>query len=204
MRNRKGTISVADKVLRRIKKKGQGAIHTAKDFLDLGSRFAVDHALSRLADKGNIRRLSRGVYDYPKVNPRLGTLTPSPDAVAKALAKKTKSQLQISGAHAANSLGLSTQVPARVVYLTNGKSKQFHVGRQTIELRHTSPKSMATAGKPSGTVIQALRYVGRDSVNDDVIKKIKNLLSDDDRAALRNDVDSAPDWMRPILTKLAS
>lgn len=204
MRNRKGTTSVADKVLRRIKKKGQGVVHTAKDFLDLGSRYAVDHALSRLADKGQIRRLSRGVYDYPKVNPRLGILTPSPDAVAKALAKKTKSQLQISGAQAANSLGLSTQVPAHVVYLTNGKSKRFHIGRQTIELRHTSPKSMATAGKPSGTVIQALRYVGRDNVSDTIIKKIKNTLSDDDRVALRKDVDNAPDWMRPILIKLAS
>lgn len=164
----------------------------------------MDHALSHLARKGHIRRLSRGVYDYPKVNLRLGTLTPSPDAVAKALAKKTRSDLQVSGAHAANQLGLSTQVPARVVYLTDGRSKRVRVGRQTIELRRTSPKNMATAGKPSGTVIQALRHVGRDNVNDEIIDKIKTALSDDDRAALKKDVDSAPDWMRPILTRLAS
>src|SRR3954469_20023735 len=74
MRNRKGTVSVTDKVFSRIRRKGQGAVHTSKDFLDLGSRVAVDHALSNLAKKGLIRRLSRGVYDYPKVNPRLGTL----------------------------------------------------------------------------------------------------------------------------------
>lgn len=204
MRNRKGTVSVADKILSRIRRKGQGDVHTSKDFLDLGSRVAVDHALSNLAKKGLIRRLSRGVYDYPKVNPRLGTLTPPPDAVAKALAKKTRSDLQVSGAYAANQLGLSTQVPARVVYLTDGKSKRVRVGRQTIELRHASPKNMATAGKPSGIVIQALRHVGRDNVNDEVIDRIKSALSDEDRAALKHDVDKAPDWMRPILTRLAT
>lgn len=204
MRNKKGTVSVTDKILSRIRRKGQGTVHTSKDFLDLGGRVAVDHALSNLAKKGLIRRLSRGVYDYPKVNPRLGTLTPPPDAVAKALAKKTRSDLQVSGAYAANQLGLSTQVPARVVYLTDGKSKRVRVGRQTIELRHASPKNMATAGKPSGTVIQALRHVGRDNVNDEVIDRIKSVLSDDDRAALRHDVDKAPDWMRPILTRLAT
>lgn len=204
MRNRRGTVSVADKILSRIRRKGQGAVHTSKDFLDLGSRVAVDHALSNLAKKGLIRRLSRGVYDYPKVNPRLGVLTPSPDAVARAMAKKTRSDLQVSGAYAANQLGLSTQVPARVVYLTDGKSKRVRVGRQTIELRHASPKHMATAGKPSGMVIQALRHVGRDNVNDEVIDRIKSALSDEDRAALRHDVDKAPDWMRPILTRLAT
>lgn len=204
MRNKKGTVSVANKILSRIRRKGQGIVHTSKDFLDLGGRVAVDHALSNLAKKGLIRRLSRGVYDYPKVNPRLGTLTPPPDAVAKALAKKTRSDLQVSGAYAANQLGLSTQVPARVVYLTDGKSKRVRVGRQTIELRHASPKNMATAGKPSGMVIQALRHVGRDNVNDEVIDRIKSALSDEDRAALRHDVDKAPDWMRPILTRLAT
>jgi ribosome recycling factor len=120
------------------------------------------------------------------------------------LAKKTRSDLQVSGAYAANQLGLSTQVPARVVYLTDGKSKRVRVGRQTIELRHASPKNMATAGKPSGIVIQALRHVGRDNVNDEVIDRIKSALSDEDRAALKHDVDKAPDWMRPILTRLAT
>jgi len=193
MRNKKGTVSVVNKILSRIRRKGQGIVHTSKDFLDLGGRVAVDHALSNLAKKGLIRRLSRGVYDYPKVNPRLGTLTPPPDAVARALAKKTRSDLQISGAYAANQLGLPTQVPARVVYLTDGKSKRVRVGRQTIELRRASPKNMATAGKPSGTVIQALRHVGRDNVNDEIIDRIKSALSDEDRAALRHDVDKAPD-----------
>lgn len=204
MRNKKGTASVASKILSRIRGKGRGSIHTSKDFLDLGGRVAVDHALSNLARKGHIRRLSRGVYDYPKVSARLGALTPRPDAVAKAVAKKTGSELQVSGAQAANQLGLSTQVPARVVYLTDGKSRRVRVGRQTIELRRTSPKNMATAGKPSGTVIQALRHIGRDNVNDKVIDRIKTVLSDDDKAALKKDVDNAPDWMRPILTTLAS
>jgi predicted transcriptional regulator of viral defense system len=197
-------VNVVDKVLNRIRGKGRGGVHTSKDFLDLGSRAAVDHALSRLASKGYIRRLSRGVYDYPKVTPKLGALTPSPDSVAKAVAKKTKSQLQVTGAYAANMLGLSTQVPARVVYLTNGNTKRVRVGNQTIELRHASPKKMATAGRPGGTVIQALSHIGCSNVDKDIIDRLKAILSDDDKADLRKCVDSAPDWMRPILLHIAS
>jgi hypothetical protein len=196
--------SVADTILKRIRAKGRGSIHSPKDFLDLGSRAAVDQALSRLAHKGSIRRLSRGVYDYPKISPKLGLLSPSPQALAKTLADKTKSKLQISGAHAANALGLTTQVPARVVYLTSGKSKRFRLGNQTIELRHASPRSMVTAGKSSGTVIQALRYLGPDNVDGRTIDKLKHVLSSSDKRTLKKDIDSVPDWLRPILAEIAS
>src|SRR5882724_6732695 len=110
-------ITTTSQILRRIRAKGRGQTYISKDFLDFGSRAAVDQALSRLVRKGDLRRLSRGIYDYPKNNPKLGDLTASPDAVAKSLAKKTNSHLQVSGAQAANLLGLSTQVPARIVYL---------------------------------------------------------------------------------------
>lgn len=197
-------MTTADKILRRVRGMGRGSVFSPKQFVHLASRAAVDQAMSRLAAKGDVRRLGRGVYDYPKLNSKLGVLTPSADTIADALAKRTKSRLQISGAHAANALGLSTQVPARDVYLTDGISRRVRVGNRTIEMRHASPRTMATAGRLSGTVIQALRYIGRDAVNDGVIAKIKGSLSDDDRAALIKDVKNAPDWMRPVLAGIAS
>lgn len=196
--------SIENRILSRIRGRGRGVAYVTKDFLDLGSRAAVDKALSRLTEQGQIRRLGRGIYYYPKINPRLGALTLSPDDIASALAKKTNSQLQIAGAHAANALGLSTQVPARIVYLTNGDSKRVQIGNQTIELRHTSPKNMSMAGRISGTVVQALRYIGRNNVNTDVISKLKKVLSDDDKAVLKKDINMAPEWMQPIIVDVIS
>jgi len=196
-------ITTTSQILRRIRAKGRGQTYISKDFLDFGSRAAVDQALSRLVRKGDLRRLSRGIYDYPKNNPKLGDLTASPDAVAKSLAKKTNSHLQVSGAQAANLLGLSTQVPARIVYLTDGNSKRVRIGNQTIEFRHTSPRYMAWADKTSGMVLQALRYLGQKNIDDFVMNKLKLSLSNDDKADLKKSVGNAPGWMRPILTKVA-
>src|SRR5262249_54046086 len=103
----------------------------------------------------------------------------------------------------ANILGLSTQVPARHVYLTDGNSKQIRLGKQTINLRHASPKKTAVA-KSSGIVIQALRHLGRKRVDVNVINKIRDVLSDDDKVLLKKDIDYAPDWIRPIVDAIVS
>ena len=195
-------LSVEDRIAYRIRAKGRGWVFSPKNFLDFGSRKAVDLALYRLVNRGEIRRLGRGIYDYPKIHPRLGVLSPSINSVAKLIAEKNNSQLKITGAEAANALGLSTQVPARIVYLTDGPSREIKIGNQTIELRHASPRVMATAGKASGTVIQALQYIGKDNVNSDMVNKIKETLSDDDKKQLKKDIDTAPDWMRPIITEI--
>ena len=155
---------VQSKVLDRIYGKGRGWVFTPKRFLDLGSRDAVDQALFRLSQQGTIRKLSRGLYDYPKQHPQLGLLNPDPDSVAKAISEKDEIRLQPSGAFAVNRLGLSQQVPAKMVYLTDGAEKSVMVGNQTIQLRRTTPKNMATAGSISGLVIQAFRYLGKEGI----------------------------------------
>lgn len=132
---------IASKIRRRIRGKGRGAIWTASDFSDLGPRTAVDQALSRLADQDIIRRLAQGLYDFPKISPRLGALSPSLDAVAGAIARKDGRILQISPARAANQLGLTTQVPAKAVYLTDGPTRTRQIGAQTLELRNASAKT---------------------------------------------------------------
>jgi Family of unknown function (DUF6088) len=194
--------SIEDKVIKRIRGKGRGAVFLSKDFFDLGSRSAIDQALSRLTKKGLIRRLQRGLYDFPKIHPRLGELTPPPDVIAEALARKTEVELQTSGARAANALGLTTQVPARAVYLTSGSPKRVEVGKQVIDLRHAVPKSLISSSEISGMVIQALRYIGKDGVDDEVIKKLKDRVSDDDKKRLKKDAKTAPEWMRAVIAEI--
>ncbi len=174
-----------------------------KDFLDLGGRAAVDQALSRLARRGDIRRLGRGLYDYPRVSPRLGALAPRPDAPARAVARRTNSRLQVSGAQAANALGLSTQVPARLVYLTDGATGSLQVGNQTIVFRHASPQRLLGTGTPVGTVLQALRYLGRNGVDQRAIRLIANRLTAADKGALRRVGPSVRDWLRPFVDQIA-
>lgn len=195
--------SVRSQVLARLRAKGRGTVCVPADFLDLGSRAAVDQALSRLAQAGTLRRLVRGVYDLPKTHPRLGLLSPSLPQVARAIARSTGCQLQISGAQAANRLGLSTQVPARLVYLTDGPSRTVRVGKRAIEFRHAAPRNLAGAGTTAGVVIQALRQVGRDGLTPDVVARVRSLVRDDDRRSVAKHVSSAPAWMRPALRTIA-
>ncbi len=192
--------SITQKITKRIKAKGRGTLFTPKDFLDLGSRDAVDKALSRLAQQDDIRRLARGLYDYPKMHPTFGPLTPSLDDIAKVLADSLGTDLQVSGAQAANILGLSTQVPAQNVYLTNGPTRQVNIGKQKLILKHAGTKVMAGSGKLAGAILQAIRYLGPDQVTQQTANQIKKKMSSSDKMALKKLARFAPDWARPTIT----
>ena len=177
--------SIQDNVAQRIRARARAGkrVFVPRDFLDLGSRSAIDQALSRLAKAGTIRRLRRGVYDAPKVHPRLGPLSPNIHDVASAIARSSGHVIQTSGASAANALGLSTQVPAKNVYLTDGPSRTLKVGNRTLVFRHSN--QLAGAGTKAGTVIQALRYLGRQSqLSPNAIQRIRDNLSPSDLKAL--------------------
>jgi len=197
-------LSIDNQMLSRIYGLKRGAVFTPTDFLDLGSRQAVGLALFRLVRRGTIRRLAWGVYDYPKLHSRIGMLYPGPDTVAKALARSAASRLQPSGAYATNLLRLSEQVPARVVYLTDGQGRKVKLGNLTIELKRTTPRNMATAGRTSGLVIQAFRHLGRKHVDAARLKQLKGLLSEQDKKQLLKDVVHAPAWMQPLFREMAS
>src|SRR5262245_26798567 len=137
----KSTQSAESAILYRIRGGGRGSVVVPTDFLDLGSRQAVGLALHRLAKKGAIRRLARGVYDFPKQHPVLGPLSPSADTIAQALAGRDRTRLQPAGAYAANALGLSEQVPARAVFLTDGPSRPVKIGPFTIHVRRTDSRN---------------------------------------------------------------
>lgn len=195
--------TIDKRIVSRIYGNGRGWVFSPNQFLDLGSRPAVGVALHRLARAGTIRRLTRGLYDYPKQHPVYGTLAPDPDAVAKALAGKHGVRLQPSGAYAANQLGLSEQVPAKIVFLTDGRARRVKIGPQEIRLQRTSPRNMATAGRLSGLIIQALRYLGQAHVDDKTLARLKQKLKDTDAKSLMKDVAYAPAWIGDILRRLA-
>ncbi|WP_028002879.1 MULTISPECIES: DUF6088 family protein [Sinorhizobium] len=182
---------------------GRGGVFTPSDFLDIAARAAVDQALSRLVKGGKLRRLARGLYDFPKVHPQLGPLSPAPDDVAQALARETGSHVQITGARAANALGLSTQVPAKSTYLTDGPSRRVALGKRVVDLRHASPKHLIAPGSAAGTVVQALRHVGAVRACD-VAQIAARRLSASDKKTLASTAVQAPAWMRPTLVSIAN
>jgi hypothetical protein len=154
-----------------------------------------------LVKSGKLRRLARGLYDYPKVHPKLGALSPAPDDVARALAPETGSQAQIAGAHAAHALGLSMQVPAKSLYLTDGPSRRIVLGKRVVDLRHASPKHLIVPGSPAGKLVQALRHVGPVRAAD-VAQIAASRLSTSDKKLLASNAIQAPAWMRPTLISI--
>ena len=190
-------------VLSRIYGKKRGWIFAPAHFLDLGSDSSVRKVLQVLCDRGQIRRLAPGLYDYPRRHPKLGDLAPTPEQIAQALADTDSSRIQPSGAYAANLLGLSEQVPAKAVFLTDATDRRVTVGRQEIILKRTTPKNMAAAGRVSGLVIQALRYLGKDHVDEAVIDNLNRRLTAEDRRQLIRDIRYAPAWIGAIFRRLA-
>lgn len=197
-----------DRVVGRIRAKGRGWVFTPKDFVDLGPRAAVDQTLLRLSvgrvPAMTIRKLGRGLYDYPRIHPQLGPLSPDPDAIASAVAQRTGSKLLVSPTKAANLLGVSTQVPARPVYLTDGRSKTISVGNQVIQLKHAAPSQMVVAGSPTAVVIQALRALPRGAADSNVVKQLAGVLSMDRKKRLTRTSRAVPDWIRPLIRKISS
>lgn len=200
-RNRKKSIDY--QILEAITLSGQGKVFVPTDFLYLGSREAVDTVLHRLVQKGTIRRLARGIYDFPENHPILGKLLPSPEKIAEALVGRDCTRIQPTGAYAANILGLSEQVPAKVVFLTDGPSRTIKVGATTIQLRRTTPKNMAMAGRLSGLLVQALRELGKDNITPERLEHLMRILPADKRQELLNDIRLIPEWMHSIFRKLA-
>jgi len=194
--------SIDSKVVSRIYGMKRGWVFTTTNFLDLGSRMAVAKTLERLAGSGTIRRLARGLYDYPEKHAVLGELPANYERIAQALAGRDSLKIQPSGAYAANLLGLTNQVPARIVFLTDGGNRTVQVKNQQIVLKRTTPKNMTTAGYVSGLVIQALRYLGKDYVDDKTIGILKKRLTGDDKRQLMRDLRYAPAWIGSIFRQL--
>lgn len=196
-------MTVSEKISRRMDKMGAGAVFSRADFLDLGTTDNVGMILGRMQSAGKIRRVSRGLYELPRTHPVFGPLSPRPEAIVDAAARRSGSRHQPSGAQAANLLQLTEQVPARVVYQTDGVSRTIREGHRTIELQHRSPRGMAAAGRMSGLVFAALREIGKANLTPERVSALRKILSRGDRRRLIKDLCLAPAWMHPHLRRIA-
>jgi Family of unknown function (DUF6088) len=191
-------------MLQRIQSQPDDWVFTPADFVDLGSRDAVATAIKRHKAAGVIRSVGRGLYDVPRHHELLGLLWPSIEKVADAIARKDGLRLQPTGVYAANLLGLSEQVPAQVVYLTDGASRNVKVGPTQIVFKRTTPRHMAAAGRLSGLLIQAFRSMKQVHVKPQHIERLRSRIPAKERAAILSDLALAPAWMHSYFKQLAN
>jgi len=192
--------STENKVLNRIYGHGRGWAFSKNDFKDLGATNSIRLALHRLSTKGKIRRVSRGVYDYPKYSKLLDQqLSPDIDQVAQALARNFGWKLQISGNTALNVLGLSTQVPTKFQYYTDGKSNVYQIGNIELEFKKTSLKDIGFRYPESVLVVQAIKALRNKKLNKKQKQSIFNYFSLEKHERILKDTRYTTSWVYEVI-----
>ena len=189
-------VSIEDKILKRIKSHGRGWAMTNSDFGDIAKTATIDWSLYRLKDKKLIRPLMRGIYDYPRFSEILQEeLAPDMEMVARAIARKFRWNILISGNTALNYLGLSTQIPMRLIYFSDGPSRQYEVAGRILEFKHISFKEARFTNTKSVIVVQALRELGMARITTEVINKMRDFIPASDRNKVLKDTQFTTDWI---------
>lgn len=191
--------SVDNKIIAKIKKAKRGSLFFIEDFLNLGTSKAVSKALERLVEKEELSRVSRGIYSRLRMDPILGAISPTTEEIAEAVRRRDKARIVPTGILALNALGLSTQVPMNLVYLTDGAARTIQIGKRKIVFKKTSPRNLAAIGSISSLAIQALREIGKDKVIEEEINSILRQLEKEDPYRLQHDIKLAPEWIRIIM-----
>jgi len=191
--------SIDKQVTAKVIKSKRGEIIFPEDFAMTGNPDAIRQVLHRLVKKSILVRLSPGIYLFPKLDKELGTLYPSIEEIANAIAKRDKARIIPTGVQAMNKLGLSTQVPMKIIYLTDGAPRSIRLGNRIIKFKKTTPKNLSTRNKVCGLVIQALREIGKDNVTEEQLIRIKNILAKEKPEDLIHDARLAPAWIRKII-----
>lgn len=192
---------LTDQIMEHAKRLPEGEPIAAKGLLHLGKRAAVDQALSRLAERGQLIRAGRGIYLRP-VESRFGTRTPSVERSVEALAKQRGEVIVSTGAAAANTLGLTTQVPVRSVFLTSGRSRTMSLGKQVVELRHAPRWQLTLANREAGEAVRALAWLGPEKA-DAALKTLKRKLPSNAFEELVSVAPQLPTWLAQSVGKAA-
>ncbi|WP_310377530.1 DUF6088 family protein [Flavobacterium sp.] len=193
--------SVESKIVEAIKKISKGVLIFPEDFQELGTSEAVRLALHRLEKETSITRVAQGIYVRPKSNKYIGNLIPSAEEVAEAIAKRDRIRTLPTGSYALNALGLSTQIPMKIVLLTDGSPREIKVGKRTIKFKKTTPKNLSAKGKISKLVIQALKEIGINNQTTIEEERIIELLKKEDPKHIMHDIKLAPVWIQKIMKK---
>lgn len=185
-------------IISRIRGSGAGSVFSPRQFLDLGNRSAVGVALHRLVKAGKIRRIRRGLYDLPRQHPITGQTAPNIMATVQALMDGSDARWQFTGAYAANALGLSDQVPAKIIILTDGVPRRVALGKLTLVFRRAAPRNLLGAGRRAGLVIQAIRYLKDSPDISRHVARLKKKLDADTKKDLAALAPKLSAWMRPL------
>ena len=196
--------STAELIRERFESSTPGEPFTSSEFLELGTRAAVDQSLSRLVKAGVIARVTRGVYVLPIMSEYVGQVLPEPFKIAQAVARNNGAQISMNGAEAARRFELSTQMSTQSLYLTTGRTRQISIGKSKIRLQHTSPRKLALAGRPAGVALSALYYLGREEVTPVVIEKVRQKLEPAEFQTLRSSTELMPSWMSDVFYRYES
>jgi hypothetical protein len=191
--------SIEIQIFNRIKKAGRGVLFFTESFVSYGSDEAIKKGLQRLTNSGELDRVATGIYVRPVIDSVIGKVSPSIEDIAKAIAKRDKARIVPAGAYALNRLGLSTQVPMNVVFLTDGSARKIKIGKRIILFKKASPKNVSAIGEISGLAIQALKTIGKEKILEKEIIHIKELLKKEKTTRLEHDIRLAPVWIREIM-----
>lgn len=188
-------------ILNRLNRTKKGVIFFTQDFSGEFSLSTIRKAFQRLVEKGKVRRIANGIYVRPEQSEFIGEVLPSAEEVALAIAKRDKATIFPSGALALNQLGLTTQVPLNLVYLTDGSARNITVGNRTIKFKKTAPKKLSAKGELSGMAILALQMLGKNNLDEERKKHLIQLLKKENKRHLEHDIKLAPAWISKLLKK---
>ena len=196
-------VNYFEQILSRIESIAKGEVFIISDFSDLADEATVRKALSRLEEDGKIRRIMRGVYENPKFNDFLGEyVKPHPDKIAKALARNYGWTIVPCGDTALNMLGLSTQVPAVWLYVSDGNYREYTCGNFVIQFKRTTNKEISKISFKTALVIQAIKALGKDKITGDVIEKIRSLTTDEEKEQMFVEAKYATAWIYDVIKEI--
>ena len=186
-------------ILAKIKKAKRGALFFISDFATFGKPDAIRQALQRLVKSGEIDRVAAGIFVRPQKDDIIGKVMPDIEDIAKAIARRDRARIVPTGDYALNCLGLSTQVPMNIIYLTDGTARKIQIGNYKIVFKKVAPKNVAAIGEISRLAIQALKTIGKESVTEGEIRHIQTVLQNEKPTHLEYDIRLAPAWIQGIM-----
>ena len=198
-------MTISTKIENTIKQSDKGKVIFISDFSELDNYDTVRKSLQRLVKKELIIRISKGIYYYPKKDEILGILYPSIEEIGKAIAKRDKARIIPTGAFAQHLLGLSTQIPMNVIYLTDGSARKIKIGKQTIVFKKTSPKNLSYENQLSSLIIQSLKSKKENNITEkekQILKEI--IIKSGKQKEIEKDIKNAQVWVRKIILQILS
>ncbi|MCL2682682.1 MAG: DUF6088 family protein [Bacteroidales bacterium] len=192
-------LNIEKQIFTKIKKAKKGSLFFSNDFSTFAKPDAIRQALQRLVKSGEINRVAAGIFVRPQEDPIVGKLMPDIEDIAKVIARRDRARIVPTGDYALNRLGLSTQVPMNIVYLTSGTARKIKIGNYTIVFKKVAPKNVAPIGEISRLAIQALKTIGKENITKEDIQHIQTILQNEKYTHLEYDIRLAPAWIQEIM-----